>query len=212
LAILVRRVTEEMGLLMIMDEVVSFRLGMGGLQGLCGVRPDLTLFGKIIGGGLPVGAFGGRADLMDLLGDGSSGFFQSGTFSGHPVALAAGLAMLRELTPEAFAYLDRMGERVRAGCGALFERRGVRAQAVGDGSLFSLHFTSARLRDYRSLRTADRAAAQELFLRLLVAGILMAPGLQMNAISTPMDDSHVDALLEALECALRREPGGELVS
>jgi glutamate-1-semialdehyde 2,1-aminomutase len=200
----VRRITDELGLLLVLDEVVSFRLGPAGLQGLTGIRPDLTAFGKIIGGGFPLGAFGGRADLMVLLdeSDGPTGFSQSGTFSGHPVALAAGLAVLRALTPSAFGHLDTLGETVRRECNAIFARRGIEAQAVGDGSLFSVHFTAAPLRDYRSLQTADAALARDVFLGLLVRDVLPAVNLSMCAVSLPMGRAHLDALFDALDRTL----------
>lgn len=199
-----RRVTADLGLLLVLDEVVSFRLGPGGLQGLAGVRPDLTLFGKIIGGGFPLGALGGRADLLGLLdeSDGPSGFAQSGTFSGHPVALAAGLATLQALTPEAFAHLARLGAAVRRGCDERFARAGVAARAVGDGSLFSLHFTDQAVTDARTLQTADGALARRVSFGLIAGGVLPAPGLTMNALSVPMGDAQVRALLDALDDAL----------
>ena len=93
-------------IIFILDEIVSFRLAPGGFQELCGINPDLTTYGKIIGGGFPVGGFGGRAEIMDLLdgtGQGRGGVFQSGTFSAHPVVMAAGLATLQQLTSDAYA-------------------------------------------------------------------------------------------------------------
>jgi glutamate-1-semialdehyde 2,1-aminomutase len=199
-----RRITADLGLLLVFDEVVSFRLGPGGLQGLAGVRPDLTTFGKIIGGGFPLGALGGRADLMGLFDESAppTGFAQSGTFSGHPVALAAGLATLEGLTPAAFAHLDRLGAAVRDGCNDLFARAGVAAQAAGDGSLFSLHFTDRPLVDARALRTVDDAVAGQVFFGLIANGVLPAPGLTMNALSLPMGHAQHQRLLEALERAL----------
>jgi glutamate-1-semialdehyde 2,1-aminomutase len=199
-----RQITADLGLLLVCDEVVSFRLGPGGLQGLAGVRPDLTLFGKIIGGGFPLGALGGRADLMELLDEsgGPTGFFQSGTFSGHAVALAAGAATLAALTPSAFAHLDRLGVAVRRGCNELFARTRIAAQATGNGSLFALHFTDRPLTDVRALQTADGDLARRVFLGLIARGVLPAAGLTMNAGSLPMGDAEVETLLEALERAL----------
>ena len=199
-----RRITTDLDLLLVMDEVVSFRIGPGGLQELCGIRPDLTTFGKIIGGGFPIGAFGGRADLMYLLDDarGGTGYLHSGTFHGHPVSLAAGLATLRTLTPAAYRHLSELGDELRREANALFARLGVAAQAVGDGSLFGFHFTAEPLRDYRSLATADREQTYRTFLQLLGHDILLSSGLSMSALSLPMDRSHVATLLAALEQAL----------
>jgi glutamate-1-semialdehyde 2,1-aminomutase len=196
-----REVTERYGVLLIMDEIVAFRLGYGGAQELYGIQPDLTTFGKIIGGGFPVGAFGGRADLMDLLDNtrGSTGFYQSGTFSAHPVTMAAGLAMLRQLTPEAFAYLNLLGDRLRAGLTALFARKNIPAQIVGIGSLFSIHFTREPVVDYRSAARADKAMARRLFLALMDKGYYMSQGVSMCAISLPMQNDHIDGLVEAVD-------------
>ena len=199
-----RLITEELDLLLVMDEVVAFRVGPGGLQEQCGIRPDLTTFGKIIGGGFPIGAFGGRADLMDLLDDarGGTGYMHSGTFHGHPVALAAGLATLRTLTPAAYEHLAALGDALRTEANALFGRLGVAAQAVGDGSLFGIHFTAEPLRDYRSLATADGEQAYRVYLQLLAQGVMLSSGLGMCALSLPMDRSHVAAVLTALERAV----------
>ena len=199
-----RGITEELDLLLVMDEVVAFRVGPGGLQEQCGIRPDLTTFGKIIGGGFPIGAFGGRADLMDLLDDarGGTGYMHSGTFHGHPVALAAGLATLRTLTPAAYEHLTALGDELRTEANALFGRLGVAAQAVGDGSLFGIHFTAEPLHNYRSLATADGEQAYRVHLQLLAQGVMLSSGLGMCALSLPMDRSHVAAVLAALEGAV----------
>ena len=110
----VRECARKHGVLFILDEIVGFRVGMGGLQEHYGIDPDLTTYGKVVGGGFPAGAFGGRAELMDLLDNsqGASGIFESGTFSAHPMVMAAGMATLRQLTPEAFVHLNGMGERL----------------------------------------------------------------------------------------------------
>ena len=196
-----RAVTAELRLLLVLDEVVSFRLGYGGLQGLAGIRPDLTILGKIIGGGFPVGAFGGRADLMDLLDDsgGSTGFFHSGTFSGHPVAMVAGTATLQALPPPAYAHLDALGDTIRRGATEIFARRRVTAHAVGDGSLFALHFAPRPPRDYRALQAADGAAARRVGLGLIERGVLPAAGLTMNAASLPMTTADLEVFFEALD-------------
>ena len=113
----VQESARQAGVLLILDEIVSFRTGRGGLQEQVGLEPDLSTFGKIIGGGFPVGRFGGRADIMDLFDNsrGATGFSQSGSFSAHPLAMAAGLAVLKELTPEAFRHIHRLAARAAAG-------------------------------------------------------------------------------------------------
>ena len=187
-------------MLVIFDEIVGFRVGVGGLQEHYGIAPDLTTFGKVIGGGFPVGAFGGRADLMDRFDSsrGPTGFFQSGTFSGHPVAMAAGLATLKQLTPDVFAHLNRLGERLRDGLNRLFSNGIADATAVGVGSLFSIHFSCEEMLDYRHLAGTDKAAAHRLLLGLIEEGYYLGNGLVMCAVSAPMDESHVDGLIEAV--------------
>ena len=130
---------------------------MGGLQEYYGVTPDLTAYGKVVGGGFPVGAFGGRAEIMDLLYGtrGSTGFFQSGTFSAHPITMAAGLATLKQRTPEAFVHMNELGDRLTAGLNELFAGENIAAKAVNTGSVFSIHFTSEDLVNYRSLARTD---------------------------------------------------------
>ena len=107
----VRRVTEENDVLLVLDEVVAFRIAHGGAQAYYGINPDLTTFGKLVGGGFPVGAFGGRADIMNLFDSSGepTGFFQSGTFSAHAVVMAAGLATLQQLTPSGVRAPERIG-------------------------------------------------------------------------------------------------------
>ena len=188
----------------IFDEIVGFRVGTGGLQAHYGIEPDLTTFGKVIGGGFPVGAFGGRADLMDRFDSsrGPTGFFQSGTFSGHPVAMAAGLATMNQLTPDVFAHLNRLGTRLRNGLNHLFAERDVDATAVGVGSLFSIHFAGGKMLNYRHLARTDKAAAHRMLLGLIEQGYFLGNGLLMCAVSAPMDERHVDGLIESVGGAL----------
>ena len=170
----VRDITRRHGVLLIFDEIVGFRTGTGGLQGLYGIDPDLSCFGKIIGGGFPVGAFGGRADLMDLFDNSqqSTGFFQSGTFSAHPVAMAAGLVTLSELTPQTIAHLNALGARLKDQLNALFAARVIAAQAVCTGSVFSIHFARGPIANYRDLAATDKTLIHPLFLSLIEQGVL----------------------------------------
>ena len=197
----VREITRRHGVLLIFDEIVGFRVGRGGLQEQFGIDPDLTCFGKIVGGGFPVGAFGGRADIMDLLDSsrGPTGFFQSGSFSAHPVTMAAGLATLRELTPAAFAHLNRLADRLTTGLNDLFARRGFPALAVNAGSVFSIYFIEGKLETYRDLARADRALSHQVFLALLQEGYFLNHTLTMCALSLPMEDRHITGLVTAME-------------
>lgn len=200
----VREVTQKNDVLLILDEIVGFRVGTGGLQESWGITPDLTTYGKIIGGGFPVGGFGGRADIIDLLDNtrGSTGFSQSGTFSAHPVAMAAGLATLRQLTPEAFAHLNAMGARLCVALDDLLDRKGISACIVCTGSVFSIHFTDEDVVNYRTLARTDKEMAYRVFLALLERGYFLSHGLMMNALSLPMEAGHMDGLVEAMEEAV----------
>ncbi len=202
----VREITRKNGVLLIFDEIVGFRTGTGGLQALYGIDPDLTCFGKIVGGGFPVGAFGGRADIMGLFdtSKGPTGFSQSGTFSAHPVTMTAGLAMLRELPPEAFEHLSRLGERLRNGLNDLLSHQGVVAQAVGVGSTFSIYFVEGEIRNERDLARNDGAMAYRVFLALLEQGYFLGHTLSMCCLSLPMQEIHVDGLIEATGKAAER--------
>ena len=201
----VRRITQENDVLLILDEVVGFRVARGGAQEYYGICPDLSAFGKMIGGGFPVGGFGGRADIMGLFDSSGepTGFFQSGTFSAHAVVMAAGLATLRKMTPEAFAHLNGLGERLRRGFAELRARSGAPFQFVVLGSLFSVYFTDEPLVNYRSLAGNDGAMAHRVFLSLLNQGYFLSQGLSMNALSLPMEEKHIDGLLQAFETAIQ---------
>jgi glutamate-1-semialdehyde 2,1-aminomutase len=194
-----RSLTRELGILLIFDEVISLRIAPGGAQDYYGVMPDLTTMAKIIGGGLPVGAFGGRADLMELLDPRRPDSIpHGGTYNGAPLGMAAGLATLRELTPDVYVDLNRKGDKVRRELRAVFDAHDIAAQVTGIGSLFNVHFTSVPVRDHRSMRTSNPQMLRDLFLGLLNHGILMAPR-AMGAICTPMTDEDLRALVAAVD-------------
>ncbi|MBT4072068.1 MAG: aspartate aminotransferase family protein [Chloroflexi bacterium] len=199
-----RDITAELGILMVMDEVISFRVGYSGYQSLCGVEPDLTTFGKVIGGGLPVGAFGGRADLMDMLDNTRPGstVYQSGTYSGNPLTLAAGIANMKALTPDAYEHLDALGERLADGLRHAFTTAGVPARVVQRGSLLHSYFLDAdtSVSDYRILTEHNGDLAHDLFIATTLEGSFTGKG--EFVLSTPMDDGHIDDLIEATERVL----------
>ena len=200
-----REVTERHGILLIFDEVISFRVAWGGAQERFGVRPDLTTLGKIIGGGLPVGAFGGRRDVMDFYDprQGGARISQGGTFNANPVTMAAGVAALNALTPEAYTRLDALGERLRGGVSRLLSNTRRKGQVSGVGSLFWLHWTTETLTDYRSGRPKDLEAPLRIFLGLLNEGILLTQK-GLGACSLPMGDDDVDRFVNALARVLAR--------
>jgi len=170
-----RDICSAQGALLIFDEVISgFRASAGGAQGVSGVRPDLTCLGKIIGGGLPVGAYGGRADLMDLVSP-AGPVYQAGTLSGNPLAMTAGLWSLDRLTPRLYRSLTALGRQLAAGLADAARAAGVPVQVNAFGSLLTPFFTSSPVKDYRSATTAnvDRYAA--FFRGMLTRGVYPPP-------------------------------------
>jgi glutamate-1-semialdehyde 2,1-aminomutase len=166
-----RKVTQNAGALLIFDEVISgFRVARGGAQELYGIQADLTTLGKIIGGGLPVGAFGGRADIMDFLAPTGS-VYQAGTLSGNPLAMAAGIATLEELfQPGTYEKLEKL-------TGALCDdlKKVVKAQHVRIGSLFCAFFTDREVVDYTTAKTSDTKRYGKFFHEMLSRGVYFAP-------------------------------------
>ncbi len=200
-----REVTRRHGILLIFDEVIAFRVGPQGAQGRYGGAPDLTAFGKIIGGGLPIGAVGGRADVMGLLDPtrGPARVISGGTYSGNPLSAAAGAATLRLLTATQFERLDALGRRMREGINSIFRATGQPAQASGDASLFQLVPTDRPIENYRSI---PRDAAATAWLDRLHHGLLRAGVIVSNrglgCLSTAMDEADVDECLGAFEQAV----------
>jgi len=179
-----RKVTEENGVMLIFDEVVTgFRLGLGGASAYFGVRPDLGCIGKIVGGGFPVGAFGGRRDLMEKVitptkqpSDLKEKSFASGTFSGNPISMAAGLAALTELERNpVYEYVGAMGHAVREGIAASARRAGFPIQVTGIGSLFHVHFADGPIANKRVAMRANHARQYEFSMGLLSKGVLLTP-------------------------------------
>ena len=165
-----RAITARHGALLIFDEVMTgFRVAFGGAQARYGIRPDLTTLGKVIGGGLPVGAYGGRRDIMDKVAP-SGPIYQAGTLSGNPLAVAAGLAMLRHLKahPEIYDRLEALGASL---CSAAPE--GVTVNRVG--SMFTFFFTAGPVTDYESAKRSDTARFGRFFRAMLERGIYLAP-------------------------------------
>lgn len=191
-----RALTREMGALLIFDEVQSFRLARGGGQALVGVEPDLTAFGKVIGGGLPVGAVGGRAAVMRVFDPAGGTVPHGGTFNANPMTMAAGLAALELLDAQAFAHLDRLGARLRSGLRAALEAHGLRGCVTGVGSLLQVHLGPERVTSYRGVAQANRELHRAVHLGLLLEGVLTAPDGMLNA-STVMTSADADAVVEA---------------
>lgn len=197
-----REETERRGILLILDEVITLRLALGGAQELYGVRPDLTAMGKIIGGGFPVGAFGGREDVMRQFSPlEEHPLHHSGTFNANPVSMVAGLATLRELDADAIGYLNRLGERFTAGVRRTAVEQGIPLQVTGAGSLRNLHIAPRSPRNAAEAYAADRELLRLLHLKLLVGGVLAAPR-GMFAFSAVTTEVEVDRVLDVLRDAL----------
>jgi len=191
-----REITERSGAVLIFDEVITgFRVAPGGAQELFGVLPDLTVLGKIIGGGLPVGAYGGRAALMDLVAP-SGPVYQAGTLSGHPVVMAAGEATLRALTSEVYAAIERQAASLEAGIAA---RRIDGASISRVGSLLTVFFRDRPPRNFREAKSSDTRAFARFFHSMLAAGVLLPPS-QFEAwfVSAAHGAAVIDATLEAI--------------
>jgi glutamate-1-semialdehyde 2,1-aminomutase len=187
-----RELTERAGALLIFDEVITgFRVAPGGAQELFGVRPDLTVLGKIIGGGLPVGAYGGRVELVDLVAP-SGPVYQAGTLSGHPVVMAAGEATLLQLTPEVYAATEACADRLEEG----LRDDGVSVARVG--SLLTLFFRETAPTNFREAKECDAEAFGRFFNRMRNSGVLLPPS-QFEAwfVSAAHDSSVIDATLDA---------------
>ncbi|MFL5682782.1 MAG: aspartate aminotransferase family protein [Chloroflexota bacterium] len=194
-----RDFADRTGALLVFDEIISFRVGPGGAQGRYGVRPDLTTLGKIIGGGYPLAAFGGRADVMAVYDARRQGAIShGGTFNGSPVAAAAGLATLRQLTPETYARLDDLGERLRSRVASTIERDGLDARVSAVGSLFQVFPGTA---PGATAFATGVAAGPSLFLALLLDGFILAPR-GMGAIPAIATEQDVDDLADAMGRAL----------
>jgi glutamate-1-semialdehyde 2,1-aminomutase len=200
-----RSVTTELGMLLIFDEVISLRIAPGGAQEVYGVTPDLTTMGKIIGGGLPVAAFGGRADVMEMMDPRRRpNLPQGGTYNGNPLGMAAGVAALKELTPDVYDELNRKGARVKDQLTEVFDSHGLHAQVNGVGSLIAIHFTDVPVTDYRSKATSNETITHEFFLALVNHGVLMAPR-AMGALSTPMAEHDIQEFVDAVDTVVAEQ-------
>ena len=201
-----REVTARLGILLLFDEVISFRVARGGAQERFGIRPDLTTLGKIIGGGLAVGAFGGRADVMNFYDPrgGKGRINHGGTFNANPLTMAGGVATMEQLTPEAYGRLDALGDRLRDGVRRLLRRLKYPGQITGTGSLFWLHHTRRRLSDYRSAKPDDPQAPLRTFMGMINEGVLLSQR-GLGACSLAMTDAEVDRFVETLARVLEKE-------
>ncbi|WP_419838519.1 aspartate aminotransferase family protein [Candidatus Poriferisodalis sp.] len=201
----IRETTREVGALVVLDEVISFRLGYSGAQTLLGIDPDITTVAKIIGGGFPVGGVAGREGPMSTFarsGGSRAKVPSGGTFTANPVTMAAGLATMNQLDHAAFVRLDDMGEAVRSGLRSAISRAGVDWQVTGRGSLFKVHPHSRHIRNYRDAHlSSDEAAEIERFEHDIQAGGVYLSGGGFGCLSLAMTDDDIAHLLRAADAA-----------
>ncbi len=204
-----RELCDRHGALLIFDEVITgFRLAPGGAQGLFGVRPDLTTFGKIIGGGLPVGAYGGRREVMAKIAP-LGPVYQAGTLSGNPLAMAAGLAMLETIRrPDFHRQLDQTAATLERGLAAVLDHHGRIARVDRVGSIVYLWFKAGQdgpARDYAEIKTADAALYGRFFSALLDEGVALAPSaFEVGFVSRAHQQAQLEATVTAVDRALGR--------
>ena len=194
-------ITKQYGALLIFDEVMTgFRLGKAGVQGLENLTPDLSCFGKVIGGGLPVGAFGGRADVMDYLAP-IGPVYQAGTLSGNPLAMAAGLAQLRELERSSgFARLDALGAHFEQGLRAMLSAKGVAHRVNRVGSMFCLFFVDRDIINVSDVMQQDLGLFKKFFWGCLAKGVYIAPSpYETGFLSLAHSEADVDDTLTVFE-------------
>ncbi|GAB2512449.1 glutamate-1-semialdehyde 2,1-aminomutase [Nocardiopsis aegyptia] len=199
-----KEIAHANGALLILDEVLTgFRVSASGWFGLEEVAPDLMTFGKVMGGGLPAAAFGGRAEIMDRLApDGP--VYQAGTLSGNPLATAAGLATLRAATPEVYAHIDRVSAQVEAEVSKALSGAGVAHRVQGGGNLFTVFFTDQEVTDFDSARTTDTAVFSAFFHAMLDQGVYLPPAaFEAWFFSAAHDDAAIDQVVSALPRAAR---------
>lgn len=200
-----RELCDKNDALLIFDEVITgFRLAAGGASEYFGVKPDLLTFGKIIGGGMPVGAYGGRRDVMQVVAPLGS-VYQAGTLSGNPVAMCAGITQLTILkeNPDIYQKLQKLGDRLRIGANSILEKKGLPYRMVGEGSLSCLYFTEQPVENYTTAKTADTEKFAEYFKKMLVHGNYFGPS-QFESIflSASHTEADIDKTLADMEGCL----------
>lgn len=203
----VREITQELGILMVMDEVVSLRTGYGGAQTAAGIDPDITIFGKAMGGGLPVGVIGGREDLLEILDhtQGQGHLMQSGSFSGNNFTIAAGLATIRALTPEVYDHLTSLSALLHTGLEKAFTNADIQHQVLSEGAAANFFITDVPAADYRSISSHHDAQMYELIvLGLFLKGYSLRGGIGFT-VSAPMNENHIHGVVKALEEVLSEE-------
>jgi glutamate-1-semialdehyde 2,1-aminomutase len=192
----IRKITAENEVLLIFDEVITgYRLGIGGAQKFFGIRPDITTLGKILGGGLPMGAFGGRRDIMEMIAP-TGPVYQAGTYSGNPLSLAAGIATLNYIhaSPGMYARLEENTRKIGEAC------EGADGSFVSLGSMFKYYFRKKAPGNYREAKEADTTRFRSFWEKMLQAGIFLPPSqFETNFLSIAHGDGEIEAICQAYE-------------
>jgi len=200
-----RTICDKEGIVLIFDEVMTgFRLAKGGAQERFGVKPDLTTLGKIIGGGMPVGAYGGKAEIMNWVSP-LGPVYQAGTLSGNPIAMSAGLTMLHYLNdhPEVYTQLEASGKRLVAGFSSSMKKLGLDYTVNQIGSMYTLFFTNQPVTDFPSAKASDLALFGKYFHAMLEKGIYLGPSqFESMFLSTALTEANLDRVIEANEESL----------
>lgn len=192
----VRELTQKFNCTLIFDEVITgFRIAPGGAQEKYNIKPDLTTLGKIIGGGMPIGAVGGKKEIMDLLAP-VGPVYQAGTLSGNPISVACGIATLKLLKNDSYEYLENISSLLCEGIEKINHELDIKAQINRVGSMFSVFFTANKVKDYESSKKSDTKTFAEFFKTMLFNGIYLAPGqFEANFISTAHKEEDIKKTL-----------------
>lgn len=196
-----RKITKENDILLILDEVQCFRINFGGVQNIFGIKPDLTTLGKLIGGGYPVGAFGGRKEIMDFCSAQSQKVYHSGTFNGNPVTAIAGITTLEQFSAEEITRINNLGESISKGIRGIFAKLGIKGQVTGLGSLWNLHFSQEPVVDGKTAMEANKDIQRLLHLALMERGIFVSSRTSIST-CTPMTKKEIERAIEAVDDAL----------
>lgn len=197
-----REITEQYHIVLIFDEVVTGRLSLGGVQKFYGVTPDLTTMGKIIGGGTPVGAFGGKQEIMQMYDPREKKMYHSGTFNGNAVTMAAGLATMKAYNQEAVDYVNGLGTLFKEGVLKIYDKLGLNMKISGAGSIYNILFTDKEVKNYRDVASAHEELNKVLYMSLLTKGVFDAER-GMFCMSTAMTKEDIRFGLDTLETSLR---------
>ena len=203
--VFLREITTENNIMLIFDEIISFRLSTGGVQQIYGVKPDLTTFGKIIGGGLPIGAFGGREDIMDIFSPKRQNpMHHSGTFNGNALTMRAGIAAMKEIDDSVISHINGLGEHLRSSIQEMLVTGGIRGHVTGMGSLMNIHFSTQDVADLRTARAdwGSSLPVRDLLNLALKNHGIYTPRRVMLCMSSPMTQKEIERALRAFEESL----------